>query len=402
MKAIAIELDALERVSFFSRFYGTFSRLGYQCVYFTWKLSCYLKCKKKGLPCFLASARNAKNRPEINQSVCVKGGSLRLEDAENLSQRIESVLVHIRREFDLKYVFIWNGSRVADITALEWARDHQLSTLVFEIANIPGKIQVNHRGVNAQSTLIDDLSFVKQLPENSEEYIKWKEIYLDEKLKVHFVPQSKSVKSINWWYVVDRFGELFMRLPKDNNFSMLSKLFEKAKIRYNALPERVFDDNVTGDYLFFPAQVSNDTQVVINSDVSQIEAVRKAKTIAKSRGLKLIIKAHPAEKSRVQLERLFSEYEKGSTVFSTKNTFQLIYKSKGVVTINSTVGFEARMLNKPVHWLGKSIFKNMTDVDLNKYVEHYLISLDYFDKKQKVTNEIARKLLERANPNGRS
>ena len=50
-----------------------------------------------------------------------------------------------------------------------------------------------------------------------------------------------------------------------------------------------------------------------------------------------------------------------------------------MVTVNSTVGLESRLMGKEVVFLGDSIFERIPDYNLSNYILGYLYDLDYFD-----------------------
>lgn len=53
--------------------------------------------------------------------------------------------------------------------------------------------------------------------------------------------------------------------------------------------------------------------------------------------------------------------------------------SSKVVTINSTVGLEALILDKEVEVLGRAVYSHFDHERLKAYVCRYLINIDYFD-----------------------
>ncbi len=57
-------------------------------------------------------------------------------------------------------------------------------------------------------------------------------------------------------------------------------------------------DILNNNYLFFPTQVSSDTQIQLNSKIDNFVAIRKAKEMAESDGIDLLVRIHPAEVDR--------------------------------------------------------------------------------------------------------
>jgi capsular polysaccharide export protein len=87
------------------------------------------------------------------------------------------------------------------------------------------------------------------------------------------------------------------------------------------------------------------------------------------------------------------EKYKGEVFFTMRNTFQLINKAELVVTINSSVGVESLMLNKPVVTLGDCFYKSYTSHDLDKVIHHLFIDIDYFSQEE-LTKGVFEKYIE--------
>jgi len=76
------------------------------------------------------------------------------------------------------------------------------------------------------------------------------------------------------------------------------------------------------------------------------------------------------------------------------NTFSLIDKSHLVITINSTVGLEALILEKNFEVLGRAFYKNFTQKHIEMYILNYLIDIDYFSNED-IELESIHTILER-------
>ena len=131
--------------------------------------------------------------------------------------------------------------------------------------------------------------------------------------------------------------------------------------------KRIFSSNIkikfssnidykTEKYVFVPLQVSDDTQVMINSDVGLKELIDYSYKYAKENSMKLVIKPHPAEQDNSILNYIYSINDTANIVITNDNTMNLIKYSNYVITINSTVGLEALILDKPVKFLGYSFY----------------------------------------------
>lgn len=72
----------------------------------------------------------------------------------------------------------------------------------------------------------------------------------------------------------------------------------------------------------------------------------------------LLIKEHPLDESRSLFWNLYSENNKNNVRWTIQNSNQLISISDGVITMNSTVGIDALMHEKPVLCLGHSCYQH--------------------------------------------
>ena len=73
---------------------------------------------------------------------------------------------------------------------------------------------------------------------------------------------------------------------------------------------------------------------------------------------RLLIKEHPLDESRSLFWNLYRQNNKNNVRWTIQNSNQLISISDGVITINSTVGIDALMLEKPVLCLGHSCYQH--------------------------------------------
>lgn len=110
--------------------------------------------------------------------------------------------------------------------------------------------------------------------------------------------------------------------------------------------------------IFFPGQVDDDTNIVLFSKYfkSTFDALKAVCDSIKNDALFIIAKPHPKGISNINdLNNVISN--KG-VLISDINIIDAIELSDIIVTINSTVGFEALLRKKPVLFLGDSIVSN--------------------------------------------
>ncbi len=107
-------------------------------------------------------------------------------------------------------------------------------------------------------------------------------------------------------------------------------------------------------YIFVPLQVNMDTQIVVHSNFRNmqefIDLVEKTFYSLNS-DFQLVFKVHPMEKGVVNYK-----FNKKSMVVDN-DTKELIKNSEFLITINSTVGFEAIQEYKKVIVLGEAFYR---------------------------------------------
>lgn len=215
-----------------------------------------------------------------------------------MALRIEALL---RRERPANLV-MWNGShRYCQL--LLALRSEGCGTFFVENGLLPNTMTLDSKGVNYRNSVPRDTAFYQ----------------------AYKAPEGAA----------DVCFELVPRKPKRSG---------PAPIR---LPER---------YVFIPFQDDRDTQVRLFSpwvgDMRQLFAL--GKRLVDECGLTVVFKEHPSSRERYP-ELHVQAHER--LLFANGNTTQeLIQASEYVVTLNSTVGLESLLLNKPVLTLGQAFF----------------------------------------------
>ena len=116
-------------------------------------------------------------------------------------------------------------------------------------------------------------------------------------------------------------------------------------------------------------QVSNDSQLLFNSKINNVQAIEYASGVAKNKGMDLLVKPHPAEVNPLEYEKVIA--------LKMKLKFYLVNQPT-VITINSTVGLEALLIGKPVEFLGKTFYESLDKERMQNYIMSYLINIDFF------------------------
>jgi capsular polysaccharide export protein len=206
----------------------------------------------------------------------------------------------------------WNGLNGSRHAFMSGALDAGVKRLYFEEAPLPSRITVDPVGVN----------YMNSLPREIAPYKAWL--------------SASNISHDNW------------RLQG-------RKITQRDPIKPPKEPAH-FVPPLTEPFLFVPLQVPNDSQLRLYGGLfstvdSFIHAILKA---AKNLppGWHIRMKAHPS--SRESVEQHFSK-KNNVAVFldNTTDTFKQVAASKGVMTVNSSVGLEAMFFDKPVITTGK-------------------------------------------------
>ncbi|TLJ01408.1 capsular biosynthesis protein [Escherichia sp. E4694] len=111
--------------------------------------------------------------------------------------------------------------------------------------------------------------------------------------------------------------------------------------------------HLESDYVFIPMQVTTDAV----ASLSYIDGIKLLKLVSEyffNTSTKVVVKRHPYCNS-IEVEKLINELEKeGKIIVSDSSVHHLIKASKAVITVNSGVGLETVIHNKPVIITGKS------------------------------------------------
>jgi len=203
---------------------------------------------------------------------------------------------------------MWNGQGGRRRTLVMVAQRLGLSTLFAELAPIAGHVTLDPSGVNAAGMLPKDPGY----------YRAWADAH------------------------ADRGGVARWR----------DGLVARSGIRRQSQGE-----TGTGPFLFVPLQVRGDTQIAVHggwmkSVPAFIDEVARAAQHLPA-GWRVVFREHPSDRmgNAEQLGRLVGPRV---AVDNATDTFELVRRSEGVVTVNSSVGMQALLFGKPVLALGRA------------------------------------------------
>ena len=338
------------------------------------------------------------NEIEVENSFEVAANFIDRKLAINIANVVWNKLESCFSEFDYEYIFMWGGVRLIEHTTSIFASKNNIKTLFFELGNFPNKIFVDSKGTNARSYLAANPSVLLSLPYDLSSFNKWKNNYIQESLKQHSVPQSKSAVNVEYSKnVYDLIGFSIKNFLKTEPILTKEKLVGKYLRNFIKLN---FDeiDILKTNYIFFPMQVNKDAQLILNSKVGNLKALEIANQLANEKGLKLLVKPHPGEVEFGFIKKVNKLKEKLGFAFVNNNTIELIQYAKEVITINSTVGLQAKILNKKITCLGKSFYQDFDEQMLAAYIQSYLIDADFWNEST-IPIETVEQIFERAKLN---
>ena len=115
-----------------------------------------------------------------------------------------------------------------------------------------------------------------------------------------------------------------------------------------------------GDYIFFPCQIPHDETILFHSDVGVVEALTNICSWANQNKIQVVAKGHPINPgSMEQCQQVTVRFDNVTWVDNC-SIHDALSNCKAVYTINSGVGMEALLHEKPVVTFGKSEYDCVT------------------------------------------
>ncbi len=369
-----IYVDNYERLHFFLKIARS---IDHQVMMITNKLSVYQQIPKQYKKYLIRSVKDnssSSQKPiDSLKTLSVVAGYHTQTQAKKIYQEVTSFLFDLYSNNKFEHVFVWNGSTTFGWALRDFCIKHSIKTTFFEIANFPSKLFVDKQGVNAQSSLYDHPEILDHLEINEQAYDEWLDEYKSDKKNI--VKQAKNRSKIKYKMLLDYFGYCCMGVVREDFRNPLVIIKNKLS---NRIQNRYEEVNLDEPYIFFPLQVSNDSQILLNSDYNNQDVIRDL--IHKYKDKRILLKVHPAEPSKAfihEILTLIKDYPNVKLVGN--NTKDLIQNAQKVVIINSTVGLEALLLKKDVEIYGRAIYEHFNEYRLKAYIQKYLINIDYFN-----------------------
>ncbi|WP_345976367.1 hypothetical protein [Sulfurimonas sp. HSL3-7] len=374
-QTVVLYIDVMERYRFFKRMLPPLVQLGCRPLLITAKLSVFLLAKSAGFEVHLlknSPACHAEIKADLQHSLSVMNGYHALSDAAEIYSSIFAKLSALHKKSAIKYLFIWNGTTTVAKTLSAFAHLHHIQTRYFEISNLGERIFVDVQGTSGGSYLCSHPEILDRSPVNEAAYQAWLGGYLQTE---HLPKQAANRSSIPWHALIDTLGYLFGCVKEDRRH-ILKLALNRVLNRFHAHTFAV--QTLERPFIFVPLQVSDDSQVKLFSRYSNSDLIRQALRISREKGWQLIVKIHPAESDRNEIDCILDLSQKESFVIAGNATTELIRKAALVVVNNSTVGLQALIEEKEITVFGDAIYKNFDQKRLRAYILAYLLPADYF------------------------
>lgn len=379
MKAILTYVDVIERAKFYLRIENC------EFTYITDNITVYIYLKLKKTNVYFIK-RNSENtskeilESDITNTIEVKLNNISKNEAKVLYFSIYRKINDIFKSVKFDYIFLWNGCKIGDIACADFAKLKKIPLRYLEIANIPGKLFVDNKGTNKNSSIYtnpEQLDFEDK--ENLKKFELWREAYLKNKRSNYILPQSKRAVKLKR-LISPILNIIIIKL----GIGIKNKVYYRNLKKFFSTKHKIIDNtNIDFEkekYVFVPLQVSDDTQIMLNSNIDLKGLIDYSYKYSVENNLKLVLKPHPADEKSCILDYIVSLNDK-NIIITNYNTMKLIENSELVITINSTVGLEAIIAKKAVKFLGYSFYDKLTERRLINYVMTYLKNVDYFSNK---------------------
>ncbi|PSU01217.1 capsular polysaccharide export protein, LipB/KpsS family [Photobacterium iliopiscarium] len=315
----------------------------------------------------------------ISQSIDILSEHVSFDVANKLSLSFQKLLNQLKLNENC-LVFAGNGYHIQDCILKYYQEVSGFKIIFSELSNIDGKTFFDHKGSNASSYLYSFAEKYNNTEVLSAEKINklnvWKKEYTKNKTCNHNVRQAKN-KNIRDKIIWRSFNLLdyILNIP---SFSVLKYKSNFPNRKSTAIKDYGSYLGNKG-YYFLPLQVTDDSQIKINSDYNNKDAIKYYLEQSKNNGFDLVIKIHPAEKDQQFIKYIEELVENKMVFISSENTFKLMTNANKVCVINSTAGLEAILLDKDVEFLGRSFYSYLkNDSLLYYYIFEYLINIDFF------------------------
>lgn len=275
----------------------------------------------------------------------------RYPDRRQLDVKVANLHFHLREFIECQKIdglFLWNGSGLVASIAQAIARERGLPVLFGENGYLPSTMQIDPEGVNQLATV------TRRVADEYQNQI------IDPKLQ-HGLNEAIDILHSGrpWAKKVEKRVKASVWMRLNHEIKSLSWDRIRRGVGGNKGIEE-FTGELPERYVFVPMQVETDSQLILHSPlvgrdmVHFVEVCQKAVADA-APDCRVVVKLHPANLGKIDYTELAKRYP--DVVFLKGGKIgELIKNSEAIITINSTVGFEALTYYKPVLTLGNCFY----------------------------------------------
>lgn len=258
-------------------------------------------------------------------------------------------------DHEVRAILIWNGYFLPQQTLIGRAQKLGIPLLYLENGYEPGSFVIDPVGINAKS------SFVPMWKQTNTTFVE-----SDHPCPVTFSGKDRPfVKRIlNYLAIQARIPHYRRKYGAFIRYEHSPSVFQKARqIAQSISGTSRIPKQTRGNIVLFPLQVVTDSQLLENfhgyQEQAVLQLVESIEKLNKDENVPacLYIKDHPRQITIQYIRTLKKKIRSNYVVFIEGGNIQsLIDNSTVVVTINSSVGYQAMKRKKPVIVLGESVY----------------------------------------------
>lgn len=382
MKSVFVIIESDLRYTFFKRMHKGFEKLEYKPIYVTICPVVHFMAQKAGYESYLVCKETGNVKRAFSQAKFLETEMHEVSDsgAKQLADLVWSNLEYAYQKYKPSLMFIYNGTTIFTVTAGRFAAEKNIATSFFELANLQRKMFVDPKGTNGYSLLYTNPDILDELPHRSQAFAEWKEQYIKTQKTVKQKYFGKSSIGDFFLYTINKLYFIYLLPSMIDKKTYLKKYVRKFCNWFIKKGKKVKTADINYPYVFLPLQVSEDSQILLHSDIDNIEAIKRAHKEASRLGCRLVVKAHPAERNMQHIQKVMDLKKQYDFEMTMKDTAELIKNAQKVITINSTVALESILMEKDVEILGRSFYSHFVSSKerLAKYIMEYLVNIEYF------------------------
>ena len=273
----------------------------------------------------------------------------------------EELAALISNKDNLTFI-LYNDLRWHHAIIIRVCKDLGIRYFVFERGAIRGKsISCDALGVNARSNFyLNNHEIIKKEVRFDFKTHRQQEKFIELRFALHLMHRMIANKKFDIPQIAGRGNVI-----ADYCYRYIRRLFHGKK-------KKVHNSDRYYDYYLVALQLEYDSQIMFGSNYTgNQEFIDDVISVFRKHGTKLVFKVHPNDSNE------YNYYEYQTTLVSAP---ELLAQVKGVVTINSTVGFEALLADLPVMCFGESFYT------LNNYVHNQNEYIEFLASSGSKTN----------------